>query len=87
MHELIVRLAKGEAVSLTIERPTEGHLITMVWSSPEVGLWVAMGDGEYAGMIEFADGHFVARGRTGEIIDTFSSIPVAKSAVVARAAA
>jgi hypothetical protein len=55
------------------------------WSSPDKDLWVATVNGDYAGMIEFADGHFVVNDHTGEIIATTSSIPAAKSELTSHA--
>jgi len=51
------------------------------WSSPEENLWVASSLGEFAGMVEFRDGHFVAGDRTGNELGNFSSIPAARDAV------
>jgi len=56
------------------------------WTAPETDLWVASRSGEYAGMVEFHDGHFVARDSTGNEIGFFSSIPAAQAAVDAAAA-
>jgi hypothetical protein len=70
-------------MSLTVERSPEAAT-KISWRSPELNLWVATSNGEYAGMVEFLDGHFVARGRTGDIIDHFSSIPAAQDAVTER---
>lgn len=50
----------------------------LMWSSPEANLWVANRDGEYAGMVEFADGHFVARDSTGHILGTEVTVVTAK---------
>jgi hypothetical protein len=71
-------------MSLTVERSAEAAT-KISWRSPELNLWVATSNGEYAGMVEFLDGHFVARGRTGDVIDHFSSIPAAQEAVAGRA--
>jgi hypothetical protein len=73
-------------MSLTIERSPEA-VTEISWRSPELNLWVATSNGEYAGMVEFLDGHFVARGRTGDVIDHLSSIPSAQKAVTDRALA
>jgi len=62
-----------------------GSVATMLWTSPESNLWVADSDGEYAGLVEFRDGHFVARNRTDTALGVFSDIPSAKSAVTAAA--
>ena len=51
------------------------------WTSPETDLWVASRSGEYAGMIEFRDGHFIALDSMGTELGMFSSIPTARSAV------
>ena len=73
---------------MTIERTrtaTEASA-RVLWSSPEQNLWVANREGEYAGMVEFANGHFLARDRTGNFIDAFTDVPSAKTAVISRAA-
>jgi hypothetical protein len=51
------------------------------WTAPDENLWVASNLGEFAGMVEFRDGHFVAGDRTGNILGNFSSIPAAREAV------
>ena len=50
------------------------------WSSPDTNLWVANRDGDYAGMVEFIDGHFAVQNAHGEHIATCSSIPEALTA-------
>ena len=57
----------------------------MLWTSPAQDLWIGNRGGEYAGMVEFADGHFIARDRTNTLIDTFTDIPSAKLAVLTTA--
>lgn len=57
------------------------------WSRPAENLWIATLHGEYTGMVEFADGHFVATDSTGGPIDAFSAIPQAQAAVVGASAA
>jgi len=51
------------------------------WTSPDAGLWVASTGGDYAGMIEFTEGHFVVSDATGRVIATTPSIPAAKLAL------
>lgn len=53
----------------------------ILWASPATELWVAHGSGEYLGMVEFADGHFVANDHLGRRIDAFSDLVSAKRAV------
>ena len=51
------------------------------WSSPDKDLWVANLDGDYAGMVEFRDGHFIVQNHLGETVATCSSIPTAMEAL------
>lgn len=75
-------------MSITLTHPEmDATRFELSWTSPADDLWVAKLNGEYAGMVEFADGHFIARGHTAELIDNFSSIPDAKAAVQASAVA
>lgn len=55
--------------------------VPATWTSPEPDLWIASSAGEFAGMVEFRDGHFVAGDRTGNQLGNFSSIPAAREAV------
>jgi hypothetical protein len=50
------------------------------WATPDANLWVATVDSDYAGMIEFADGHFVVRGMKNDTIAVSATIPAAKDA-------
>ena len=54
----------------------------VLWTNPDAGLWVATVAGDYAGMVEFLDGRFVARDATGVIVGTATSIPAAKQALI-----
>lgn len=67
---------------MTLERD-DVHTVDapISWTGPESDLWVASRSGEYAGMIEFRDGHFVALDSTGNELGVFSSIPAARVAV------
>lgn len=67
-------------MTMTIEH-NEAPTAQILWASPETDLWVASRSGEYAGMVEFRDGHFVARDSTGGSLGEFSSIPAARDAV------
>jgi len=58
-----------------------GRAAEIVWSSPASNLWVASSNGDYAGMVEFVDGHFSARSSTGALISVSTSIPAAQAAV------
>ena len=60
------------------DRPVASRLS---WTTPAEDLWIASVDGEFAGMIEFADGHFIATDRTGVLLDTVSGVPGAMHAV------
>ncbi|MCU1405831.1 MAG: hypothetical protein JWQ43_2134 [Glaciihabitans sp.] len=58
----------------------------ILWSSPEGNLWIANHGGEFAGMVEFSDGHFLASDSTGVLINSFADIPSAKAAITAQVA-
>ena len=51
------------------------------WSSPDDNLWVATIAGEFAGMIEFSNGHFVVSDATGSLVATTTNIPAAQDAL------
>jgi len=53
----------------------------IMWSSPDINLWVATQSGEFAGMIEFSQGHFVVSDATGSLIATTTNIPAAQDAL------
>lgn len=59
--------------------------LNISWTSPDANLWVATIDGDYAGMIEFKDGHFVVQSHAGEQVATCTSIPAAQSALATHA--
>lgn len=67
---------------MTITTGTPTAAADILWTNPDTNLWVATVAGDYAGMIEFSDGHFVVHGHTGTEIATFSNIPAAKSALI-----
>ena len=68
-------------MTTTMKREAAAVADPTSWSSPDENLWVASNLGEFAGMVEFRDGHFVAGDRTGRELGVFSSIPAARSAV------
>ena len=51
------------------------------WSTPDSNLWVAASNGDYAGLVEFVDGHFNVRNSTGAIVAVCTSIPDAQAAL------
>ena len=51
------------------------------WATPESKLWIASRNGEYAGMIEYTEGHFLATGATGFDLGGFSDLGQAMAAV------
>jgi hypothetical protein len=51
------------------------------WSNPDGNLWVAAANGDYAGMVEFVDGHFSVRNSTGAVVAMCTSIPEAQAAL------
>ena len=67
---------------MTAVLPSRPETATVRWASPETRLWVATVDGEYAGMVEFSDGHFVTHDRTGRTVATSSSLPAAQRAIL-----
>ena len=69
---------------LRSERPA---VVQPSWTRPTDELWIASVDGEFAGMIEFADGHFVTTDRTGGLLDNFSGILQAMQAVATQRSA
>jgi len=67
-------------------RPHDTAVVAeLSWSSPDTDLWVASRSGDYAGMVEFRDGHFVVQNHLGETVATCSSIPTAQAALAATA--
>lgn len=60
------------------------ELSPVIWAEPESKLWVGARDGEYAGMIEYAEGHFVCTGPTGEPLGSASDLTQAMSVVTSR---
>ena len=72
----------GETMTVLDTRLTAAvPTVDVTWASPDNGLWVATINGDYAGMVEFADGHFVVSDHTGTVLTTTSSIPDAQSAL------
>ena len=59
--------------------PTE--VPEIIWATPEAKLWIATREGEYAGMVEYAEGHFVASGPIGDDLGSFSDVAQAQAAV------
>jgi len=64
---------------LDIRRNEATLPVDVAWSSPDLDLWVATIDGDFAGMVEFTDGHFVVSDHTGTVLTSESSIPAAQS--------
>ncbi|MFB2580784.1 hypothetical protein ACEXQD_06005 [Herbiconiux sp. P15] len=67
---------------MTAVLPSRPDTAILRWASPETRLWVATHDGEYAGMVEFTDGHFVTHDRAGRTVGTSSSLPAAQRAIL-----
>ena len=57
---------------------TISDIEVITWSSPDSELWVANGDGEYAGMVEFTEGRFEVRNSIGSVVGTATSVPAAR---------
>jgi hypothetical protein len=62
-------------------RTTQGTT-DIVWSTPDSNLWVATANGDYAGLVEFVEGHFSVRSSTDSVVAVCSSIPTAQAALV-----
>ena len=63
-------------------RPRGAHRTPLVWRSPERHLWVATGDGEYAGMTVYdRRAGYTAIGPTAEPVGRFPSLAEAKAAL------
>ena len=62
-------------------RPTRTVVPAQItWAAPDTNLWVATLDGNYAGMIEFDNGHFVVRNLVNTAVATTATIPSAQRA-------
>lgn len=55
--------------------------VPLSWATPEPKLWIASRKGEYAGMIEYTEGHFMATGSTGYDLGAYSDLTQAMTAV------
>jgi len=65
--------------TLTAPRETAPPAVgSLSWSSPESRLWVAMLDGEYAGFVEFTEGHYAVSNSVGAHTKTFGTLREAK---------
>lgn len=51
------------------------------WNAPEPGLWVGNRSGEYAGMVEFTNGSYLASGEVGDELGRFGSLDDAFASV------
>jgi hypothetical protein len=73
-------LARRRRASST--RPRGANRTPLVWRSPERHLWVATGDGEYAGMTVYDHrAGYSATGPTAEPLGRFRSLAEAKAAL------
>jgi hypothetical protein len=72
---------------MTAVLPDTRIAVIPTWVSPEAKLWVASRNGEYAGMVEYTEGHFAAHDHAGRSRGTHSSLPAAQRAVAATPAA
>ncbi|AXH36862.1 hypothetical protein DVJ78_16895 [Humibacter sp. BT305] len=71
-------LAKAHAAAPAPAVPT---LEQVEWLSPEPKLWVGSRGGEFAGMVEFSNGHFLATDRVGASLGAHPTLDVAKQRV------
>lgn len=53
----------------------------LTWLSPEAKLWVASRDGDFAGFVEFADGHYDVTDARGGHIASCATLRQAQDAV------
>ena len=61
---------------------TRPRSTALVWRSPERHLWVATGDGEYAGMTQYDRRvGYTATGRTAAPLGRYRSLDEAKAAI------
>ncbi|WP_378145006.1 hypothetical protein ACFJGV_16125 [Cnuibacter sp. UC19_7] len=60
-----------------------GSLVEVDWLSPEPKLWVGSRGGEFAGMVEFSNGHFLATDRIGASLGAHPTLDLAKQRVAA----
>ena len=66
----------------TRPRSTRQHSTALVWRSPERHLWVATGDGEYAGMTQYDRRvGYTATGPTAAPLGRYRSLDEAKAAI------
>lgn len=56
-------------------------LAEVEWLSPEPKLWVGSRQGEFAGMVEFSNGHFLATDRIGASLGAHPTLDLAKQRV------
>jgi hypothetical protein len=64
---------------------TRQPLLSLAWSEPAAGLWVARSEGEFVGMVEASAGCFDASDEAGDVIGRYAGVPDAMSAVDAGA--
>jgi hypothetical protein len=61
--------------------PAAPLLADVDWLSPEPKLWVGSRGGEFAGMVEFSNGHFLATDRIGASLGAHPTLDLAKQRV------
>jgi hypothetical protein len=73
-HDLDTR-----AVPASATRSLEAEPVT--WSMPETKFWVAERGGEFAGFVEFRDGHYEATDARGARLDSRGTLAQAKALI------
>ena len=69
-----IRAARSHAAVSQIAAEAAPVAVEVTWASPEAKLWVGSRRGEYAGMIEYTQGHFVVSGPTGRRLGSCSDL-------------
>lgn len=69
----------------TLIRPAEEKSVNapgpLMWLSPEAKLWVASRDGDFAGFVEFTDGHYSVTDARGATIASCGTLSQAQDVV------
>ncbi|MFB2556191.1 hypothetical protein [Herbiconiux liangxiaofengii] len=78
---LLTNITAARAPRIEEGAPSASIAAPLNWSTPESKLWIAARRGEYAGMIEYTEGHFMATGATGFDLGAFSNLTQAMESV------
>ena len=72
---------RSTAASTLAPAPRTLDAEPVTWSMPEAKLWVAEQGGEFAGFVEFCDGHYEATDARGARLDSRGTLAQAKSLI------